>query len=119
MRLVDADALYEKTAEWEAQALHMVEMTMRDEDNAEWRRWSAVLTERSAFKHDVADAPTIDAVPVVHGEWIVSQTDYGWNCAEFPTHCKCGQCGREIPYQDKDNFCPRCGAKMDRGAKNG
>ena len=65
MRLVDADALYEKTAEWEAQALHMVEMTMHDEDNAEWRWWSAVLTERSAFKHDVADAPTIDAVPVV------------------------------------------------------
>ena len=58
-RLIDADALYEKTAEWEAQALHMVEQTMNDEDKSEWHRWSAVLTERSAFKYDVADMPTI------------------------------------------------------------
>jgi len=65
MRLIDGNALYEKTAEWEAQALHMVEKTMHDEDNAEWKRWSTVLAERSAFKYDVADAPTIDAVPIV------------------------------------------------------
>lgn len=58
-RLIDADALYEKTAEWEAQALHMVEKTMNDEDKSEWRKWSVVLTERSAFKYDVADMPTI------------------------------------------------------------
>ena len=58
-RLIDADELYEKTAEWEAQALHMVEETMNDEDKTEWQRWSEVLTERSAFKYDIADAPTI------------------------------------------------------------
>lgn len=57
--LIDRNKLYEKTAEWEAQALHMVEVTMCDEDTTEWKRWSAVLTERSAFKFDVADAPTI------------------------------------------------------------
>ena len=65
MRLIDADALYEKTAELEAQALYMCEKTMNDEDLTEWRRWSAVLQERSAFKFDIADAPTIDAVSVV------------------------------------------------------
>ena len=52
--------------------------------------------------------------PVRHGRWIVSRTDYGWNGAEFPTHCKCGQCGREVPYQDRDNYCPTCGALMDK-----
>lgn len=57
--LIDRYKLYEKTAEWESQALHMVELTMNDEDTTEWKRWSAVLTERSAFKFDVADAPTI------------------------------------------------------------
>ena len=57
--LIDRNKLYEKTAEWEAQALHMVEATMHDEDTSEWRKWSTVLTERSAFKFDVADAPTI------------------------------------------------------------
>ena len=57
--LIDRNKLYEKTAEWEAQALHMVEVTMHDEDTSEWREWSIVLTERSAFKFDVADAPTV------------------------------------------------------------
>ena len=68
MRLTDADALYEKTANWEAQALHMVKVTMYDEDKTEWRKWSTILTERSAFKYDIADAPTIDAVEVVRCE---------------------------------------------------
>lgn len=58
-RLIDADVLYEKTAEWEAQALHLVEKHLHDEDAEEWRKWSTVLTERSAFKFDVADAPTV------------------------------------------------------------
>lgn len=57
--LIDRNKLYEKTAEWEAQALHMVEVTMHDENTTEWKRWSTVLTERSAFKFDVTDAPTI------------------------------------------------------------
>lgn len=57
--LIDRNKLYEETAEWEAQALHMVEVTMNDEDTTEWRKWSTVLTERSAFKFDVADAPTV------------------------------------------------------------
>lgn len=56
--------------------------------------------------------PAADVRPVVRGEWVVSRTDYGWNGAEFPTHCKCTECGREVPYQDKDNFCPNCGADM-------
>lgn len=58
-RLIDAGELYEKTAEWEAQALDLVKMHMHDEDTEEWRKWSTVLTERSAFKFDVADAPTV------------------------------------------------------------
>lgn len=36
----------------------MVEKTMNDEDLTEWRKWSIVLTERSAFKFDIADAPS-------------------------------------------------------------
>ncbi len=57
--LIDARVLYKKTAKWEAQALHMVEKTMNDEDKSEWRKWSTILTERSAFKYDIVDAPTI------------------------------------------------------------
>lgn len=71
-RYIDADALYEQTAEWEASALaYIAELNrtpleeMDEDEKAEWRRWTAILGERSAFKHDVADAPTIDAVQVV------------------------------------------------------
>lgn len=66
-RMIDADALYEKTAEWEARALAVIEKLNRkpfEEMDAneitEWRKWSCILNERSAFKHDVADAPTVE-----------------------------------------------------------
>ena len=62
---ISREALYNKTAEWEAQALAQVGRHMHDDDPAEWRRWSTILTERSAFKHDVCDAPAADVVEVV------------------------------------------------------
>lgn len=72
MRPIDADVLYEQTAEWEARALAIVEKLnskplgdMDVNEVAEWRKWSTVLNERTAFKHDVLDAPTVE-VP----EWI-------------------------------------------------
>lgn len=71
-RYIDADTLYEKTAEWEARALEKVKelnstppYDMTDEDRKEWRMWTAILGERTAFKHDIADAPTADVVEVV------------------------------------------------------
>ena len=62
--------------------------------------------------------PAADVEEVRHGRWVVSRTDFGWNCSEFPTHCKCTLCGREVPYQDRDNYCPNCGAKMDGGVND-
>lgn len=82
-RYIDADALYEKTAEWEAQALHMVEIHSHNEDNAEWKRWSVILTERSAFKFDIADMPTADVVEVVRCKDCKHYSADGWgygNC---------------------------------------
>ena len=67
MRLIDADALYKRTAEWEAQAQMQLEsltkMRLQDMNRAqrdEFIKWSAVLAERSAFKFDIADAPTVE-----------------------------------------------------------
>lgn len=69
MRLIDAENLYEKTAEWEAHALEHIgklnEQEGYETPSLEWRKWTAILNERSAFKYDIMDAPTIDAVPVV------------------------------------------------------
>jgi hypothetical protein len=66
----------------------------------------------------IHDVPAADVAPVVHAEWVVSRTDRGWNGSEYPTHCKCTHCGREIPYQDRDNYCPHCGAKMQEAKQD-
>ena len=62
MRPIDGDRLYEKAADLEAVALVQVEKYMHSDDLdniVKWKIWSAILAERSAFKFDVADAPTI------------------------------------------------------------
>lgn len=130
MRAIDADALYEKTVKWEAQAEAQVEKLIRtpvDEmtshEYSEWKRWTYIRNERTAFKHDIADAPTLDVVPTdfhdkcmkveiekrmaleKHGRWIKLDV------AKY----RCSECGK-ITYGDRDsdlNYCCNCGAKMD------
>ena len=50
----------------------------------------------------IANAPTVDAVEVVHGRWL-----------EGKTLEKCSICGKK-GFPDW-NYCPNCGAKMDGG----
>ena len=108
---IERNALYEKTAELEDLASQMVEQTVTDGDLTEWRKWSAILAERSAFKFDVADAPAADVRPVVHGKWENQCPDLIpmgslWYCSicdsEYEGGCR-------PPWR----FCPYCGAKMD------
>lgn len=56
--------------------------------------------------------PTVEAVPVVHGEWIYE--NYTWHCGKCGFHPFKGY----IPATPGFNFCPNCGAKMD-GKKTG
>ena len=59
---------------------------------------------------DVINAPTVDAVEVVHGRWEKQQGLYS-----------CSECGKTCPYDVQAdtimywtcNYCPNCGAKMD------
>lgn len=62
MRLIDADLLWERACELEEEArIHLNKFGRNDGlFNIEWNVWSAILNERTAFKHDVFDAPTID-----------------------------------------------------------
>ena len=67
---------------------------------------SVKITDKPAWMV-VRDAPTVDAVEVVHGEWIYDH----W--CEF----KCSNCGHwsdSKPYKGRENYCPNCGAKMDK-----
>lgn len=57
----------------------------------------------------VEDAPTVDAVEVVHGEW-----------ESYPSNLykRCSVCKREYDKLRNNfvgNYCPSCGAKMDGG----
>ena len=60
------------------------------------------------IKH-IINAPTVDAVPVVHGKWL--HDNYGANF--------CSECMKHV-FEDNEyrlilhtRYCPHCGAKMD------
>jgi hypothetical protein len=62
-------------------------------------------------ERDVVDmlesCPTIDAVPVVRGEWTTN--------SDYPDTVICSLCGwrESVWWADKGtNYCPNCGAKM-------
>lgn len=63
----------------------------------------------------ILDAPASDVAPVVHGYWI----DNGANGYKWAFICsRCGYVDGH-PFDDRHNFCPSCGARMDGGSENG
>ena len=59
----------------------------------------------------VIDAmPTVDAVEVVHGRWII-------NCDGYYPYCSV--CKEEPKHGEMTNYCPNCGAKMDGDGNDG
>ena len=52
-------------------------------------------------------------VPVRHGRWIEKQEKDTF--AGYLYSYECSECGRV--EQRKEPYCPKCGAKMDGGAK--
>jgi len=65
----------------------------------------------------MAEAPTVDAVPVVHARWINYPECLGYDGAYTDEHIVCSACHSvwNIIDNDADRFdhCPACGAKMD------
>lgn len=59
------------------------------------------------------DAPTIDAVPVVHGEWKQHKKG-GIYCSACKHDNHCGDVRLIMGYVQKFPICPWCGAKMDK-----
>ena len=58
--------------------------------------------------------PTADVQEVRHGKWIYDGSDIGW------ANYKCSSCGEcfvlesGTPQENEYNYCPNCGAKMDK-----
>ena len=57
----------------------------------------------------IEDAPTVDAVEVVHGRWVL-QRYYAGMRKGMMARVICSECGYP---NEKTNYCPSCGAKMD------
>ena len=58
----------------------------------------------------IADAPTIDAVPVRHGK-IIETIENGRMKRVFSC---CGEDFTKLTCWMTPNYCPNCGAKMDK-----
>ena len=81
--------------------------------------WRSMPTPASisSLTDAINQTPAADVEPVRHGRWV----DYmvrDWRCSE---------CGQKIIkvrnvdgycYNDKPNYCPNCGAKMDLEEEN-
>lgn len=113
MRLIDADLLYKAMQDAEELARKRVrdtESTLPYPTNLNpaYTRYLAQMDERIKAKKMVADAPTVDAVPVVHGRWIQVSQDRA-NC----NRCNC-ESGKMIKQGERyfPKFCPECGADM-------
>jgi hypothetical protein len=80
-----------------------------------------------AYPGDLINEPTINAVEVVHGEWIDSTNvdhmgriiEHGIDCSVCDSVFK--DDSREVVKHWKERFkvCPFCGAKMDGGNEDG
>jgi hypothetical protein len=70
-------------------------------------------TQHAALREALGRVESVDAVPVVHGEWVWVQYDANPEIGNF--HCsKCRFIPATFNMINKQlNFCPNCGAKMD------
>ena len=95
-RLIDADALKDEILSW-AVCIKKPHLLNRED---------------TMFMID--NAPTVDAVEVVHGRWekrkliVFDDEMVGYRCSKCNT-----------TWDAETNYCPNCGAKMDGGDEDG
>ncbi len=102
MRLIDVDALIRQL---ETQDYSGAPDTLED-----WTPQDMTKAEIA----DIQNAPTIEAEPIRHGEW-KSDRLVTTNGGTYGVR-RCSEC--EAYYQDIGygwNYCPNCGAHMDKG----
>ena len=100
MRLIDADALEKRIDEF----LEGVENANYVKEN-----WMCVVDEQ----------PTIDAEPIRHGRWIISDIEEEEKSdTDFARLYECSACHVGYIYRTpeditEEKYCYNCGAKMD------
>lgn len=61
---------------------------------------------------DIDVLPRVDAVEVVHGQWIPKYKMNWWIGTQDIDGFTCNQCARYFKSKLRLNYCPNCGAKM-------
>ncbi|MBQ1778329.1 MAG: hypothetical protein IIZ93_09265 [Acidaminococcaceae bacterium] len=108
MRLIDAHKLYEQ---YEADMCELVKSTNCENISLE------ALSLLCGAKL-IADAPTVDAAPVVHGRWIENE-GFDGDCYYTCSVCQCDWTTIDgTPTENNMRYCPECGAKMDLEERN-
>ena len=69
--------------------------------------------EKAFLRNFVNNAPTVDAVEVVHGEWTRCLDVDDVECIECPLCFGVFYDGDNDTFDKPYNYCPNCGAKMD------
>ena len=120
MRIIDADALIAELKKdeerWDREAEDGEQNPQNCTAGYAQAMWSRANGIRDAII-SIYDAPTIDAVEVVHGEWIGYNADKGsdWLRSDGePIFLVCNKCHGMVMNNASLhwNFCPNCGAKM-------
>ena len=68
-----------------------------------------IATAKKLVRSIIYRTPTADVAPVIHGKWI-SKNYHGYEWVFV-----CSNCGYidGYPFNDRPNYCPNCGARMD------
>lgn len=109
-RLIDANALADKVDESKYNNPHPQGMVRVNHRN-----------EHDHFLRMIMDAPTVEAVEVVHARWVPIEYDGYADGSPVWDLWECSEC-REEHSGDEDTltpYCPNCGAKMDGGIEDG
>jgi NADH pyrophosphatase NudC (nudix superfamily) len=59
------------------------------------------------------EAPTADVVEVRHAKWVERKEIFSDYEGEVEA-IGCSECGKSQRHYQKTNYCPNCGAKMDK-----
>ena len=75
---------------------------------------SEILHKFRALRKRINQIAVADVAEVVHGKWV-------YNTDDFTPKNRCSVCGYNKPIvsgenitQEPKNYCPNCGAKMDK-----
>ena len=114
-RLIYADPVYEELRK-SYEELKSIRDTLTQHEDIQICNGQLVVFQEALWY--IKNAPTVDAVEVVHGEWSTIEDDY---CGLVALHCSV--CNQEWWFEDDApikhyHYCPNCGAKMD-GDSNG